>query len=159
MSQPQEHEDRMYTTTQLSGDGREQEVFLSLIRAASRLEAELNRLFRPYELTGATFTILRTLEESGKEGLSCGDIAEQLVAEVPDMTRLLDRLERLGYVTRERSREDRRMVKVSLTSKGAEAVRSLRDPIRQFHHRQLGRLSSEKLGDLQSALEEVMRKQ
>jgi DNA-binding MarR family transcriptional regulator len=159
MSQPQEQQEHMYAPRESGVVGREQEVFLSLIRAASRLEAELNRLFRPYELTGATFTILRTLEESGKEGLSCGDIAEQLVAEVPDMTRLLDRLERLGYVTRERSREDRRMVKVSLTNKGADAVRSLKEPIRQFHHRQLGRLSEEKLGELKSALEEVMRKQ
>ena len=79
----------------------EQGAFFQVVRAASRLEAELNRLLRPFDLTTATLTILSILDRSTGEGLSCGDIAAQLIAEVPDMTRLLDRLERLEYVCRE----------------------------------------------------------
>jgi DNA-binding MarR family transcriptional regulator len=136
-------------------DTPEQESYRVLIRTASRLEAELNRVFRPYELTSATYNILRVLERAGGEGRSCGDIAEQLIAEVPDMTRLLDRLERLGYVVRERSRVDRRMVKVSVTEKGLDAVRSLEQPVRDCHHKQLGHMGADKLKELSRLLEEI----
>jgi DNA-binding MarR family transcriptional regulator len=133
----------------------EQETYRLLIRTASRLEAELNRVFRPYDLTGATYNILRVLERAGGEGRSCGDIAQQLIAEVPDMTRLLDRLERLGYVVRERSRVDRRMVKVSVTEKGLEAVRALEEPVRECHRRQLGHIKPERLNQLRQSLSEI----
>ncbi len=138
-----------------STDSAEQETYRLLIRTASRLEAELNRVFRPYDLTGATYNILRVLERAGGEGRSCGDIAQQLIAEVPDMTRLLDRLERLGYVVRERSRVDRRMVKVSVTERGLDAVRALEEPVRECHRKQLGHMKSEKLQQLQQMLLEV----
>jgi DNA-binding MarR family transcriptional regulator len=101
-------------------ESEEQATFVSIIRTAGRLEGELNRLLRPFELTTATYTILKILDRIGGDGLSCGDIAAQLIAEVPDMTRLLDRLERLEYVMRERSRVDRRMVKVKITARGAD---------------------------------------
>ncbi len=136
----------------------EQEAFRLLVRTASRLEAELNRIFRPYELTGATFNILRILQAAGAEGRSCGDIAEQLIAEVPDMTRLLDRLERLGYVRRERSRVDRRMVKVVVTEKGLSAVQSLDLPVRECHHRQFAELVPEKLENLTQLLNVIKTK-
>jgi len=138
-----------------SAESSEQDTYRLLIRTASRLEAELNRVFRPFDLTSATFNILRALERAGGEGRSCGDIAQQLIAEVPDMTRLLDRLERLGYVVRERSRVDRRMVKVSVTEKGLDAVRALEDPVRECHRRQLGHMKPERLEQLQSALKEI----
>jgi DNA-binding MarR family transcriptional regulator len=138
-----------------SPDSPEQETYRLLIRTASRLEAELNRVFRPYDLTGATYNILRVLERAGGEGRSCGDIAQQLIAEVPDMTRLLDRLERLGYVVRERSRVDRRMVKVSVTEKGLEAVRSLEEPVKECHRKQLGHIKPEKLEQLHQVLGEI----
>ena len=111
----------------LGSESLEQGLFVDLVRAASRLEASLNRSFRPYELTTATYTILVILEKSGREGQSCGDIASQLIADVPDMTRLLDRLEKLEYVVRERSAMDRRMVKVRITHKGLEVVHVLRE--------------------------------
>jgi DNA-binding MarR family transcriptional regulator len=138
-----------------ASESPEQDTYRLLIRTASRLEAELNRVFRPYDLTGATYNILRVLERAGGEGRSCGDIAQQLIAEVPDMTRLLDRLERLGYVVRERSRVDRRMVKVSVTEKGLEAVRALEEPVRDCHRRQLGHIKPERLEQLRQSLSEI----
>jgi DNA-binding MarR family transcriptional regulator len=136
-------------------DSQEQATFVSIIRTAGRLEGELNRVLRPYELTTATYTILKILERVGGEGLSCGDIAIQLIAEVPDMTRLLDRLERLEYLVRERSRIDRRMVKVKITAKGREVVQGLKEPIQQCHRRQLSHLQQDKLVTIQKLLAEV----
>ena len=134
----------------------EQHSYTLLVKAAARLEGELNRLLRGMELTTATYGILRILESVGAKGQSCGDISEQLIAEVPDMTRLLDRLERLGYTSRERSLVDRRMVRVTITDKGLEALKALREPVRDFHVRQLGHLGVEKLTELRTLLEVIL---
>ena len=134
----------------------EQAVYSLLIRSAARLEAELNRVFRPLDLTGATYSILKVLESAGTAGRSCGDISEQLIAEVPDMTRLLDRLERLGYVMRERSNIDRRMVKVTITDKGRAVLDGLRDPVLACHKRQLGAIGEGNLRELEQLLTSVL---
>lgn len=138
------------------GEPLEQVVFGSLIRTAARLEAELNRVFRPLDLTGATYSILKVLESAGRVGRSCGDISEQLIAEVPDMTRLLDRLERLGYVLRERSSIDRRMVKVTITDKGRAVLDGLREPVLACHKRQLSGLGEARLQQLEHLLTTVL---
>lgn len=137
----------------------EQGVFFDLVRVASRLEGELNRVFRPYDLTTATFSILSILERVNPEGLSCGDVAGQLIAEVPDMTRLLDRLERLEYVVRERSSLDRRMVKVRLTERGVEVVRNLKGAVQRCHKDQFKALAADKIEELRSLLREVGREE
>ena len=135
----------------------EQGVFYEIVRAANRLEGELNRLFRPHDLTTATFAILTILERAKDEGLSCGDISTQLIAAVPDMTRLLDRLEKLEYITRERSALDRRMVKVKPTQKGLEAVSELQGQVEDVHRRQFSGIAPERLSALRSLLVEVGR--
>jgi DNA-binding MarR family transcriptional regulator len=134
----------------------EQAVYSVLIRTAARLEAELNRVFRPLDLTGATYSILKVLESAGRVGRSCGDISEQLIAEVPDMTRLLDRLERLGYVLRERSSIDRRMVKVTITDKGRSVLDGLKEPVLECHKRQLSGLGETRLHELERLLTTVL---
>lgn len=139
-----------------ASESPEQVAYDLLIRTASRLEAELNRVFRPFDLTGATYSILRILEAAGRSGRSCGDISEHLIAEVPDMTRLLDRLERLEYVQRERSSIDRRMVKVTITDRGREVLAGLRDPVSECHRRQLAVLDAEKLRNLEGLLRLVL---
>jgi DNA-binding MarR family transcriptional regulator len=136
----------------------EQATYTLLVRTAARLEGELNRLLRPMDLTGATYNILRILEAAGGAGRSCGDISELLIAEVPDMTRLLDRLERLEYVARARSSVDRRMVRVTITEKGKEVLEGLREQVRDCHIRQLGHLGQTKLGELGALLKIVLHK-
>lgn len=143
----------------LIAESEEQGAFFDLVRLASRLEGELNRALRPYELTTATYSILSILERAGAAGLSCGDVAGQLIAEVPDMTRLLDRLERLEYVTRERSAHDRRMVKVRLTDRGVEVIRNLKPIVNECHRGQFKSLPMERLQTLRQGLKEVLREE
>jgi DNA-binding MarR family transcriptional regulator len=140
----------------LPGEPVELSTYTLLVRVAARLEAELNRVFRPFDLTAATYNILLVLQGAGGGGRSCGDISEQLIAEVPDMTRLLDRLERLGYVARERSSVDRRMVKVTITEKGASVLDGLRGTVQDCHIRQLGHLGEVKLTELSSLLKLIL---
>jgi len=144
-------------TGEVPVDSPEQAAFTLLVKTAARLEAELNRVFRPLDLTGATYNILRILDVAGTNGRSCGDISEQLIAEVPDMTRLLDRLERLGYVLRERSNIDRRMVKVTITDKGRAVLDSLKEPVASCHKRQFSELSEPQLLELQNLLHMILK--
>lgn len=158
---PSHHNEQSHREHRPSGyepEPIEQATFTLLVRAAARLEAELNRVFRPFDLTMATYNILLVLQASGAGGQSCGDISDQLVADVPDMTRLLDRLERLGYVARERSSIDRRMVKVTLADKGSAVLAELLGPVRDFHVRQLGHLGESKLAELSSLLRVVLNR-
>lgn len=143
----------------LVAETAEQGAFFDLVRVASRLEGELNRVFRPYDLTTATFSILSILERVNPEGLSCGDVAGQLIAEVPDMTRLLDRLERLEYVLRERSSLDRRMVKVRLTDRGLEVVRNLKAAVQGCHKEQFQSLAPDRLEELRGILRQLAREE
>ena len=141
----------------LIAESEEQGAFFDLVRAASRLEGELNRALRPYDLTTATYSILSIPERAGSAGLSCGDVAGQLIAEVPDMTRLLDRLERLEYVNRERSAHDRRMVKVKLTERGGEVVRSLKEIVTEVHKTQFKSLTVERVQTLRQGLRDLLK--
>lgn len=140
----------------LESEPIEQASYTLLVKAASRLEADLNRVLRSMDLTSATFNILRVLEAAGSSGASCGDVSEQLIAEVPDMTRLLDRLERLEYIARERSNVDRRMVRVTITPKGTAVLESLKVAVRDCHVRQLGHLGQTKLNELGVLLKVIL---
>ena len=69
---------------------------------------------------------------------------------------LLDRLERLGYILRERSNIDRRMVKVTITEKGRGVLDSLKDPVSSCHQRQFAQLGEHKLRQLSELLKSVL---
>jgi DNA-binding MarR family transcriptional regulator len=158
MTMDEERKERLQVERSGAAETPEQQTYEMIVRTASRLEGELNRVLRPFELTGATYNILKILEAAGQAGKSCGDISDQLTAEVPDMTRLLDRLEKLGYIARARSSVDRRMVRVTLLEKGQSAVRELEPKVRECHARQLAHLEQDKLGELDSLLQLVLTK-
>jgi DNA-binding MarR family transcriptional regulator len=88
--------------------GIEHQVYLALQRAAADLTQQAAVVLRPFGLSGAQYNVLRILRGAGPEGLACGEIAERLLTRDPDMTRLLDRMQRQGLVTRERDSNDRR---------------------------------------------------
>lgn len=85
-------------------------------------------------------------------GVSCGRVAAQLVAAVPDVTRLIDRLVREGLVSRERRDDDRRAVHLSITPAGLDRLAALDEPVRELHQRQLGHLSRDQLNTLNGLL-------
>lgn len=94
------------------------EAYLNLVRTTEVLAREVAAVFRRHDLSQAQYNILRILRGSGEEGLPCQAIGKRLVTLDPDVTRLLDKLEQRGLVTRERQRNDRRVVLVRLTAAG-----------------------------------------
>lgn len=129
----------------------EQEAYLNLIRTASILEAPFDALFKGHRLSSAQYNVLRILRGEGSKMPSLA-VAERLVTRVPDITRLVDRLEEAGLVKRERCTEDRRVVYVGITSKGLALLAELDEPVRAMHRAQLAHMSKKDLAELSRLL-------
>src|ERR1043165_8358009 len=86
----------------------EVEASLNILRTASLLSAEAGRFLKGYGLSEAQYNALRILRGHGGDGVACQTIGEELVAHVPDVTRLVDRLVKAGWAERSRGEEDKR---------------------------------------------------
>ena len=126
----------------------QQEAYLNVIRTSSRLTDVLEDLLRPYGISATQYNVLRILRGSGGEGLCRNEVRDRMLTRMPDMTRLLDRMEEAGWVTRAREREDRRMVLTRITPAGQELLQQLDGPINALHRTQLERLTDEQLRSL-----------
>jgi DNA-binding MarR family transcriptional regulator len=107
---------------------RAQEATIALMRTASVLSRRYARLVEPHGVSLAQYTVLRILRGAGPEGLPTLAIRDRMIDEGSTVTRLLDKLERAGLVTRDRSRPDRRQVRCRLTPAGDQLLATL-DPV------------------------------
>jgi DNA-binding MarR family transcriptional regulator len=126
----------------------EQEAFLSLLWTADRLQWRLAEALKPYGLSPTQYNALRILRGAGKQGLACSEIGERMITRDPDITRLMDRLGRMGLAQRGRGDRDRRVVVAKITSKGVDLLKQLDPAIRQFLHSLLGHMGEKKLYSL-----------
>ena len=110
----------------------EQEVYLSILRTASELSYSVDQFFRPFDITPSQYNVLRILRGAGDDGLCRNEISERMVTATPDMSRLLDRMERAGWVQRERAEDDRRQVSTYITKSGRELLKRLETPTGDF---------------------------
>src|SRR6476660_1171485 len=78
------------------------EALLSILRTAAVLDHHIGEVLRPHGLTTTQYNVLRILRGAGRQGLCGRDVAERLVSKVPDVSRLLDRMDDLGLIQRER---------------------------------------------------------
>jgi DNA-binding MarR family transcriptional regulator len=135
----------------------EQEAMLSIARTAALLEHGTAEALKPYGLTPTQYNVLRILRGAEPAGLCRNEVRDRLVARVPDATRLLDRLEDVGLVLRERKGDDRRFVRSRITRAGLDLLGSLDDVIQALHAAQLGHLGGRKLRDLVGLLGEARK--
>lgn len=135
-------------------ESAEEEALLNLMRTADRFQITTARLFRTFGLTPSQYNVLRILRGEGKP-LPCLEIADRLIAAVPGITGLLDRLEAAGLIGRERSRDDRRVVFAAITSQGLELLGRLDEPLRKQQKRLVGHLSRAELAELTRLLEKA----
>jgi DNA-binding MarR family transcriptional regulator len=138
-------------------DSPEQEAFLNLWRTYDRLRAYEDELFGKWDLSPQQYNALRLLRGSHPHKVPTLGLAARLVSRAPDITRLLDKLENRGLIERERSAENRRIVRVGVTEAGLLLLRELDAPLRACHARQLGHLSRGELRALVEMLREVRR--
>ena len=136
---------------------REEEVVLGVRIAAARIMEPWEQFLKATaELTPNQYNVLRILRGSHPTKLPCGEIAERMIARDPDITRLVDRLNRRGLVTRVRGRRDRRVVEVGISEKGQQILESLDEHVARFPKAMLGHLGPKKLQQLAALVEHMM---
>lgn len=136
----------------------EEEVYLSILRTAEALTWGLAETLKGADLTLAQYNVLRILRGAGDEGATCGQISERMVTKDSDITRLLERLDTRGLITRSRDGQDRRFITVRITAAGLHLLAGLDGPIAECHRRQIGHLGKDRLASLGKLLE-VAREQ
>lgn len=133
----------------------EQEACLNIIKTADVLQQSVAQVMRASQITETQYNVLRILRGAGSEGLKCNEIAERMVTRDPDITRLLDRLEKQGWIERNRSKTDRRVVTSKISESGLCVLAELDEPLQLKLEEMLGRLGPDRLRLLIELLEEV----
>jgi DNA-binding MarR family transcriptional regulator len=139
-------------------DNLEDEALVALQRTADRLHWRLSEMLKAHGLSPTQYNALRILRGAGDEGRACSEIAERMINRDPDITRLVDRLERRGLVARSREGRDRRVITTRITPAGLKLLESLDRPIEDFNRKMLGPLGELRLRTLIQLLE-VAREQ
>jgi DNA-binding MarR family transcriptional regulator len=135
----------------------EEAVFLELLRATDMLSRGLIAVLKAEDLSPTQYNVLRILR-GAPEGLPCGEIGSRMITRDPDITRLLDRLEKRGLIVRSRESKDRRMVMARITPLGLKLLGRLDEPVQETHRKQLGHLGRERLRALTELLHQSRRK-
>jgi DNA-binding MarR family transcriptional regulator len=135
----------------------EEQAFISLARTTDLLGRKLEACVRAAGISPNQYNVLRILRGS-PQGLTGRDIACRMISRDPDITRLLDRLEQRGLVSRCRETKDRRMVHTRITDRGLSLLAELDTPITEIHQEQLGHLGAERLELLIELLEKASEK-
>ena len=126
----------------------EEEVYLNLLRTADALFRRQEELLKRVELSPAQYNVLRILRGAEPEGLACKEIAERMLTRDPDITRLLDRLEKRGLVRRSRDRRDRRVIVVRISKPGLRLLADLDQPVSELSRGDLKHLGNGQLRQL-----------
>jgi DNA-binding MarR family transcriptional regulator len=133
----------------------EDQVFVALIKAADTLGQQAEQLLKASGLSATQYNVLRILRGAEPQGLACRAIGNRMISRDPDITRLLDRLEKRDLITRERQTDDRRVVKTRITAAGLTALKTLDVPVHQMHRRQFQHISVTRLKTLSNLLREL----
>lgn len=132
-----------------------EEAAVTLLRTADVIRRFIGTVIEPHGITSQQYNVLRILRGAGPGGLACRGIGERLITHDPDITRLLDRMEKRGLITRERQKDDRRVVKTRITPRGLELLKPLDQPMRDLHKKQFRHMAGARLKTLYDLLEEV----
>lgn len=134
---------------------REQEAYLALLRTADALQSRVETKLKEFGLTSTQYNALRILRGAGPDGVPCTEIGERMITRDPDITRLLDRLQKRGFVERSRGKQDRRVIYGKITAAGLKLLRELDGPIEKYGREMLRHVGQRKLQQLIDLLELV----
>lgn len=129
------------------------EAIIYLYTESRRITKELARRA---DLTGPQLTVVKLLETVGD--LSLSELSEKIRAQNSTVTGIIDRMERENLVTRERSREDRRVVHIKLTPKGRELAREIPVEPMEIFKGALESLTAQEMRDLMRIMTKLAKR-
>ena len=118
-----------------------EEAVLNILRTSDVMTQLLTDLLKPSGLSPTQYNVLRILRGASGKGVCCREIGERLITRDPDVTRLIDRLEKRNLLLRTRDKEDRRFVTIQLTPGGLELVNQLDEPIEKWNRKLMRNIS------------------
>jgi DNA-binding MarR family transcriptional regulator len=133
----------------------EEAAYLAVLVTAERFKTRASAIFRQKGLTSAQYNVLRILRGAGDAGISCTEISGRMITRDSDITRMLDRLESRGLISRRRQADDRRVVKAFITEAGLRVLNDLDGPVGTFNQDQMADLSEKELRTLIKLLEKA----
>jgi DNA-binding MarR family transcriptional regulator len=134
---------------------RSSEALLSVLRTAALLEHRVNEVLRPHGITELQYNVLRILRGAGPDGWCGREISERLVSKVPDVSRLLDRMEGMQLLRRERDASDRRHVTARITPRGLRVLDEATPELEAFERERFGHLDAEQLQQVIDGLADI----
>ncbi len=137
--------------------GPEEDAYICLLRTTDLLSRNAEKILKQAEISPTQYNVLRILR-GAPEGLPCTEIGKRMITRDPDITRLLDRLEKRELISRCRETKDRRMVLTRISPQGLRLLRDLDGPVREMHKAQLGHLGRQRLQLLTELLEAAQEK-
>lgn len=126
----------------------QEEALLNIVRTSATITDEMEELLKSRGITNTQYNVLRILRGAEPEGLCRNELRDRMLTRMPDVTRLLDRMEEAGLVARSRDNEDRRLVSTRITDAGRKMVDDLDAPVRAFHKNRFAHVSEEQLQTL-----------
>jgi len=133
----------------------EEEMSLNLLRSADRVTGYFEGPMKAAGLTPTQYNVLRILRGVSPQPIACQEIARRMITRDADLTRLLDRLERRGFIQRERQTDDRRVVHIMITPAGLSLLSGLDSTVTEMNKNVFGNLGTERLNALIELLEQV----
>jgi len=130
----------------------EEGAFLDLLRTCDLLSRGPAEFLKSEDLSSTQYNVLRILRGAMPRGLPCGEIANRMITRDPDITRMLDRLEKRRLISRSREARDRRTVVARITPQGLKCLARLDEPVQRLHRKQLSHLGRRDLKKLQDLL-------
>lgn len=129
------------------------EAHVSLLRTADLVAREIADILKPFGVSATQYNVLRILRGAGPAGLACGEIGERMITQDPDITRLLDRMEKAGWIDRTRDSRDRRVVMTRLTKQGKKLTDELDEPLARVERQRLKQVGEKRLRELVELLD------
>jgi DNA-binding MarR family transcriptional regulator len=134
---------------------KSQEAYLALLRTADDSKRYIARVLEPAGVTLQQYNVLRILRGAGKDGLPTLTVAERMLERTPGVTRLVDRMERKGWVERVRCTEDRRRVWCKITRGGLQLLEGLDEPVSEVDDIFMEVLDEDELSELVRYLDQI----
>ena len=132
-----------------------EEAAVTLMRTADVLRRFIGAVIEPHGITSQQYNVLRILRGAGEAGLCGREVGERMITRVPDIPRLLERMEEAGLIRRERDADDRRHVIARITDAGLRVVDEVTPVLLSVEHRFFGHLDASALDALIDALDDV----
>ncbi len=131
------------------------EAFVTLQRTADMMLRQITHFLKQWGVSPTQYNVLRILRGAGSSGLRCGEIGERMITHDPDITRLLDRMEKAGWIERARDIQDRRVVVTRASKAGLELLKEIDKPLDEFTRQTTGQMPDKRLRELVELLNEL----